>query len=722
MRLVAKALQAAKAKELPWIVGADFQDEPEAVKRWTAEMVGRAGGRLVYTEAPTVYPSNGKPRTIDYFIVSDSLAPYFESIRIFDEAATAPHRAVLVTFKSVTEPRWQWTLRTPKRFPREKPVGCARHPVAPAGEFLEEVKEATTVGMMKTKLEDVWADVALAIEAELCGVTDRYSKEGPDRKWCGRGDGPRFVKAPILPARAMGEWGRLDIESYRVLWAINRLEELASLARIAMKQGGEGAEGEADRGALNKGQQRQWDALIRKFASPSSQIYRVRQDAGKWEELARQTQRVAAKPWEALDLMETSALWARKVLENKRKVHQEARIKGWRRWVGEQLAAGGGALHKYVKRKPEPLDDVLTVRGEFTAAAQDIADTETSSWKGIWCRHGAAATAPWREERRGIVQGTVNRPTVPELRRAAASFKLRTGLGTDALPPRSFGWLSDQLLGRVAELMEAIESVGCWPGQLEDALVHLIPKDAGGKRPIGLVTSLPRIWARARRTQVVAWRRENSRDYNWMAKGRGARRAVWVQSVMEEAAKQRGIASGSVLIDLIKAFDHLLLSEVWKAGLEHGFPMNLLALSLEWSTFKRRLVYRGACSQEAVQTFSAVLPGLEHSTDFMLLALMGPLDELLRVHQGLHIFVIADDTKIGTTGTEEEVEERLGAATNDCIKILEGMQMEGLEKQRRVQQGKNDCAGVEREVKKTVEVSDGENGHRSLQVHTKPGG
>ena len=156
-----------------------------------------------------------------------------------------------------------------------------------------------------------------------------------------------------------------------------------------------------------------------------------------------------------------------------------------------------------------------------------------------------------------------------------------------------------------------------------------------------------------------------------MAKGRGARRAVWVQSVMEEAARQRGLASGSVLIDLIKAFDHLLLAEIWKAGVTHKFPMNLLVLSLECSTFSRRLVYRAACSTESVQTYAAVLPGLEHSTDFMLLALMGPLDRLLKAHQRIHIFLIADDTKIGMMGTENEVYKGLIDATKGCIRELE---------------------------------------------------
>ena len=142
---------------------------------------------MVFTEAPTVFPSTGRPRSIDYSMVSDTLAPFFDGIRVFEEAATAPHRAVVVTFKSRSEPLLQWVLRAPKRFPREKPVGCARHPIAPAEGFTKSVTDATTEEAAKAALKEAWSDLALAVESELCGVTDRYTGDGPDYKWCGRG-------------------------------------------------------------------------------------------------------------------------------------------------------------------------------------------------------------------------------------------------------------------------------------------------------------------------------------------------------------------------------------------------------------------------------------------------------------------------------------------------------------------------------------------------------
>ena len=151
------------------------------------------------------------------------------------------------------------------------------------------------------------------------------------------------------------------------------------------------------------------------------------------------------------------------------------------------MAAGGGALHKFVKRQSEQLDRVVEVDGVRSASAQDIVDHEIKGWKNIWCRDGIVDAAPWRSGWAGAQGEQLGRPTVKEFRAATSKFKVWTGLGTDTLPPRAWGWLSDQLIEKVIEFLEAVEGVGLWPSQLEEALVHLIPKWGGGKRPIGVL-------------------------------------------------------------------------------------------------------------------------------------------------------------------------------------------------------------------------------------------
>ena len=92
------------------------------------------------------------------------------------------------------------------------------------------------------------------------------------------------------------------------------------------------------------------------------------------------------------------------------------------------------------------------------------------------------------------------------LRSAAKTFKRRIGLGCDSVHPRAFAWLSDAALQGIADLLTAIEELGFWPGTIGHILIALIPKAGGGKRPIGLLSGLVRLWERARRLIVQSWR------------------------------------------------------------------------------------------------------------------------------------------------------------------------------------------------------------------------
>ena len=188
----------------------------------------------------------------------------------------------------------------------------------------------------------------------------------------------------------------------------------------------------------------------------------------------------------------------------------------------------------------------------LSAAPQDILELDMKAWNIIWQRSAGDARTPWRgaEGAGGGVQ--LPPPTAKELRAAANSFRPRTGTGIDGLAPRAYAWLSDDLLERIGEFMAAVEKGGRWPEQVGEARVHLIPKPTSGRRPIALLAALVRLWDRVRAWRVRQWRRENARKYNWMVEGRGARRAVWAQSVLQEAARQRGLSSACVLVDLVK--------------------------------------------------------------------------------------------------------------------------------------------------------------------------
>jgi hypothetical protein len=92
------------------------------------------------------------------------------------------------------------------------------------------------------------------------------------------------------------------------------------------------------------------------------------------------------------------------------------------------------------------------------------------------------------------------------------SFKVRTATGVDSMTPRHYGWLSDVLLDRLGEFMVALMGIGIWPSQVSEAILHLIPKPAGGRRPIGVLASFVRLWERTFQAAVTNWRADNRRE------------------------------------------------------------------------------------------------------------------------------------------------------------------------------------------------------------------
>ena len=109
---------------------------------------------------------------------------------------------------------------------------------------------------------------------------------------------------------------------------------------------------------------------------------------------------------------------------------------------------------------------------------------------------------------------------------AARCFKVRTGRGHDDHHPRWYALLSEECRQEVETFLNRLEEIGCWPEQLRHTLIKLIPKPKGGKRPVGLLTALVRLWERMRIREERQRKTTAFRDYNWAARGRSAQDAV----------------------------------------------------------------------------------------------------------------------------------------------------------------------------------------------------
>ena len=157
--------------------------------------------------------------------------------------------------------------------------------------------------------------------------------------------------------------------------------------------------------------------------------------------------------------------------------------------------------------------------------------------------------------------------------------------------------LSLPLQRTIADFLNLTEQAGTWPDAVATALIHLIPKNDGGRRPIGVLPTIVRMWETARKPLVQRWARDSSRHYDWATQGRSAEAAAWNQSVIDEAATADGLDSATAFVDLAKAFERIRLEDAWRAGVRFGFPLHILRLALEAFVFARRLSYQGAVSE-----------------------------------------------------------------------------------------------------------------------------
>ena len=158
--------------------------------------------------------------------------------------------------------------------------------------------------------------------------------------------------------------------------------------------------------------------------------------------------------------------------------------------------------------------------------AQREADEQREAWGQQWAT-GQTRTEPcWPAN----LAATAPPITIKFFKEACLTFPPNTGLGWDGIHPRALTRLSDRLIHTLIMILLGAEMLGSWPELVGWVIVVLLPKPDGGRRPIGLIPLLPRVWSRARRNVAVAWEKSNTRTYlyrgGWYGGGSGSMEAV----------------------------------------------------------------------------------------------------------------------------------------------------------------------------------------------------
>ena len=669
LRVLAAAAAIIDSHGGPWLIGGDFNMTPEELQQGAGwEWLGRVGGVVRGTGTPTC--AGGVGRELDFFIIDARLAEQVIKVEPVLSLRKEPHSPVRMVLKATRANLLMKVVKRPGMFPITKPIGCCRMPVVPPqlewSDMVQKVNtgELVNEGEKKDVVNRLWTLVSACTEAELCGCCDAVDSEGLSAgKFMGRATGVAYKQAQVWPKRASGKLGTTDLVNHGLAWMASRLSELHQLTLSARRAA-------QNNEAWRLASERQWTNLVARFKPSSALLRAVMTKVPEAEDCLRVVGALDPRQRESPEILAHWAQWADTTARERKRQGLSSRRDGWGKWVELQLKKGAGALFKHAKREEVNQGASVTKDGVKTGAPQDVVDAEREEWINTWHKFVDIAQAPWRTET--IDAAPLPRPTIEEARHCIASFKPYTAVGVCSTRPRWYGWLSDALISAWIDFFVVIEEVGRWPDDIQDILIHLIPKPSSGTRPIGVLPSPLRWWEKLRKATIWRWRAQNERDYNWSTRGRSAEAAVYGQALRDEAALARGHCVAATLFDLTKAYETVRLELVWEAGKKFGFPLRVLRIALEGFAFARHLIFNRAVAQP-VLTLSAILAGAGAAQDALLLVLMGPVDELVAMSQAMTSFILyVDDLGAHTRGgSEQAVADQSCRVADLTIQILE---------------------------------------------------
>ena len=302
---------------------------------------------------------------------------------------------------------------------------------------------------------------------------------------------------------------------------------------------------------------------------------------------------------------------------------------------------------------------------------QAATDQEAESWAALWAE-GADYVAPTYDLRQVDHPGAIR---LSMLRAACCTFPQETGLGMDAVQPRALLRLSDEALQALCVLLMAIELHGTWPELVRLVLIVLLPKPDGGRRPIGLLPTLVRVWMRVRGPIIRKWREALARDDVYGGPGKGAQRAAWMQAARAELAHMRSRCYGVVLVDLVKAFERVPHHLVAQAAHRRCYSSWILRLSLDAYRMARAVVIDGSCSRLVVAT-RGITAGSGFATEELCCLMLDVLDDIRSIAPGAVRTLYVDDATLEAAGSQRSVAATLRSATRV---LADGVEAAGLE-------------------------------------------
>ena len=235
---------------------------------------------------------------------------------------------------------------------------------------------------------------------------------------------------------------------------------------------------------------------------------------------------------------------------------------------------------------------------------------------------------------------------------ALFTFKDATGMGLDCMGPLLLKHLPLEAREELAMLLTSVVEQQAWPWQALMACVALIPKvggggggEAGGERPIGLLTFLVRLFTRCCRPKMRKWCDAYCGHWDHAVSSSSALRSALVQHLRVEIAQLTSRHWALILWDLREFYDSIGLAALVDSALRRHYPARVLHLIVQ-AYQAPRVLRCGKSSSEWVTPVDSIVAGCGEANNLARCALYEAAEAVSRVSPLMQLGQFVDDIKV----------------------------------------------------------------------------
>jgi len=665
VNILEKLAEHKRRHNLAWIAGADWNLEPgDLLKSGIADVL--EAKPLVPLTETCISPAC--VRTLDYFLVSRDLGQGM-TIPVTDESAeTRPHRPVATNVEAKLKSATKTVFKAAKSLPFDPIIGPIKEPpkydepnwlAEQARRAFENGDEALGFRLYDSAFEK-WAAKA---EEEIANANDLQNPKSEARS--GR---PARIRVPLVPEVRQGGAKMVKVNILGNL--LQRSQELSAALLAAWKHG-----------------EAKWDKLeatAKKIAAASKIVIDEESDGyakkliiicNDCELLAKRSIHlgpvydVTPTIWSSYSSCAATVAAIRKDLTeavNQERTRERAEsAKAWDEWKLQQMEGSASGAHRFVKGPAKWMPpEVFDEEGNRAMTYEQVLEFEAKKYQKLW---NATVEDPGRTS----AANPPCEPLKPDfLRKMAKKFKRKTGVAPDGWHPRHYALLSDQSLSTLAMLYTLLEITGHLPHQQRYVCVFLLDKASGGTRPIGLFTSMYRLWAKSRQLEAARWAEAHDRPFFAAGKNRSTIDAVWRHSVLNQLTVAKGEHVAALAWDMRKFYEMISHAKLRQRAADLGFSTAIVDVAVNAYRMARVVTYEGLPASELFP-LRGIVAGDSLSDILVKIYYLQVLDEVVDRNRAAHLDVYFDDLQLVVRGQKEAIVKIMGDAAKDLKKAVE---------------------------------------------------